>query len=1610
MRAYFCALLLVGFVVHFSPWARAQDATGGDAPTQRVLFAFEVLGLADEAPGDSLLVLFGSGPLDRLVPGGRGTPFSVYQVAEHDSGGDALGTARVVGGGRRKAAAHVWLSKPKAPQLRLYPGDLLELPITIPADTHDGLLLYLAQLGIRLTDNGNEMFVSPEEVFALRSTEDEQALLKPFADAVHEAGDYVVGLRESGNLTPLLASLFDPIGRGYYEGRLPFDLMLEAITDDLIRFLDFVRSYPGKYVGGRWKISETFATWLINSAPLGRDGLRDFLLSADNLDAAIARYDYEHDEDFLTAWRDEAKELGRLGQLDDAFRLLDLVERTARHQGWEASAASALFSRGLILTEAGRYRDSVPAYEQAIAEYERLGGVVSLLNALYNISINQVALGDYTDALATSERGTARAEAARAEGNASPYDVGEQVLRQGVALKHLGRYDDALAVYSHALTLYEEDGSTASLRRIATVRNRQAEIQKERGLYRDARAAYEAVRGAFAALADTEGEADALDELGFVTSNLGQYEEAIALWREADRLHRISGHLSDAGYSLSQIAQSEWRLGRTADAIATHRAAIGVREQAGDLSGQAYSWRKLASLYTETGRPTLALEAFDRADALYAEAGSTSGRAEVLIERGNVFTEQNDHARALPLYEEALALFEEADDREEVGGTLSVIGNALVRLRRYREAEERYARALEVSRALGKRTWQVNDLVALGNLAAEGQYDRDAADAYYREALELAESVGATTEAALAMAAYGRFLSQAGRFDEAEARLTEAYDRWVAAGNRVGEAWTLIDLGHLNELRGDFERAREQYEASLAIGEAINDLGRVGTALAYLGDLAGVLAQFDEAEAFHRQALAVSEESANLWGQAGALNGLGNLAEDRADYAAALDAYARADSLYDALGSDIARAGPINNAGVVHLFQGDYAAALGAFERTRAIYEAAGQEDAGLLVAELNVARALLEQQRWDEASAANARAFALAERFGLDRITAAVLYNDGRIALERPEPDPAAAAASMRRAVVILETTDEQSRLTEALGVLGRALLANGEAGAAETMLERAATLASDLGMPQHVWEPTYTLALIREQQGRDAEAVALLRQAVEAMETVRARVVGGQEAQRRFAEGGPKVRVYEALVAALIEQGQTEEALAYLDRSYSDDLRAQFGDPLLLAAADGTSADGTVTEADRLRALQATVDQLETERAQALAAGQTARAEALAARLSVSQSEYRALLDDEIRNDPALARRLPDAARTLQQERRDFPDDLAVVTYLVGESRLFLFVATQDSVGAEVLNASVDEVQGLVQDLRRFIATPTAAAAVRSGSLGGDDSSGSTDVERYDAVRQRLYDLLIAPAVPRIGERARLAIIPNGPLYDLPFAVLPAPDDTGQAAPEQFLIEDRTLFYVSDLSVLYRRGMRGSDIRIRAFGNATTDSLEALPFAEREVEALAQLYPGSELFVREAATERQVKAAPSDYTVLHLATHGVLDPRVERSYLALAPDGDEDGRLTLDEVRRLDALGDYRLVTLSACESALGNTDEAAWPINPALAFLENGARTVVASLWKVDDAATGALMEAFYTTLAEGDAAAALQHAQTTLLADPATRHPYYWAPFVLLGDDQ
>ena len=125
--------------------------------------------------------------------------------------------------------------------------------------------------------------------------------------------------------------------------------------------------------------------------------------------------------------------------------------------------------------------------------------------------------------------------------------------------------------------------------------------------------------------------------------------------------------------------------------------------------------------------------------------------------------------------------------------------------------------------------------------------------------------------------------------------------------------------------------------------------------------------------------------------------------------------------------------------------------------------------------------------------------------------------------------------------------------------------------------------------------------------------------------------------------------------------------------------------------------------------------------------------------------------------------------------------------------------------------------------------------------------------------------------------------------------------------------------------------------------------------------------------------------------------------------SYVALAPDAGDDGRLEVHEVFGLRLAAD--LVVLSACQTGLGSGAESDVPagddwVGLARAFLSSGAAEVMATLWPVQDRASAALMERFYPVY-QGDAGAALATAQRAVLSQPETASPYYWAGFELMG---
>ena len=278
---------------------------------------------------------------------------------------------------------------------------------------------------------------------------------------------------------------------------------------------------------------------------------------------------------------------------------------------------------------------------------------------------------------------------------------------------------------------------------------------------------------------------------------------------------------------------------------------------------------------------------------------------------------------------------------------------------------------------------------------------------------------------------------------------------------------------------------------------------------------------------------------------------------------------------------------------------------------------------------------------------------------------------------------------------------------------------------------------------------------------------------------------------------------------------------------------------------------------------------------------------------------------------------------------------------------------------------------------------------------------------VHDEDALR-KLYDHIIRP-VAHVLQEKDLTIVPDGPLCLAPFPAF-VDRDSNKYLCESYRIRVvpslSSLKLITDLSASYY-STKGALL----VGNPSfVDMLEQLPFAEKEVEAIGQILHTKPI-IGKAATKEEVLSRLSTVGLVHIATHGCL----ETGEICLAPNPcrpslvpeKEDWILTMDDLSRVQLRA--KLVVLSSCYGGRGEV-KAEGVVGIARAFLGAGARSVLVSLWAINDEATMEFMKSFYKHLVDGKSASeALDQARECLRASEQFREETHWAPFVLIGDD-
>lgn len=486
------------------------------------------------------------------------------------------------------------------------------------------------------------------------------------------------------------------------------------------------------------------------------------------------------------------------------------------------------------------------------------------------------------------------------------------------------------------------------------------------------------------------------------------------------------------------------------------------------------------------------------------------------------------------------------------------------------------------------------------------------------------------------------------------------------------------------------------------------------------------------------------------------------------------------------------------------------------------------------------------------------------------------------------------------------------------------------------------------------------YDRGRIALREGDAASAVDYFRRAIDVIESQRSSIT-----LERFKIGfaGDKQVVYSTMVQTLARLGRAGQALEYAERG-----KARALVDLLAYRNDFSDQRQPARSRELLRELD------ELERKSLASAGQQSGG-------STTRSARTAL--NEIKTlSPELASLVSVSTLTAAEIQAGIQPDEALVEYFYeDDEQLFAFVVSRERVDVFSLDG-----RGLKQAVRQF------RRAINTYP-GNDWQRGSAE----------LYTRLITPLHASIRNKRHLTIVPHGVLHYLPFNALRA---TGDARGERFLIEDHTVRLLPSASILrFLDKPSRPNSNMLVFGNPDLNNPAMdLPGAENEARAIARNWSDAKVILRKNASESLFKKSSGGFRYIHLASHGEFNPDVPTdSRMLLSPDTANDGNLTISEIYDLRLNAD--MVTLSACQTGLGDVKNGDDVVGLNRGFLYAGAKSIVASLWSVPDESTRVLMTTFYDKLKTMDKRSALQQAQ--LVGIKKYRHPIAWAAFQMTG---
>jgi CHAT domain-containing protein len=908
----------------------------------------------------------------------------------------------------------------------------------------------------------------------------------------------------------------------------------------------------------------------------------------------------------------------------------------------------------------------------------------------------------------------------------------------------------------------------------------------------------------------------------------------------------------------------------------------------------------------------------------------------------------------------------------------------------------------------------------------------------------------------------------AGQFDRAVARYEALYQQATYQQDVPMQARALTWAGLAHWKLGNHQDSRRVGEAALALKRRHGLEDQYWRSYNALGLLAWLESRLSDAQAYYADALEVARATGDRTAEAKSLMNLALVQTELGQFAEARAAFVAQQAVLAELDSTRLEGMAYNNLGMLEIRVGNPQGAIPLLHRAIDLYQAVGYNtgiqnalgqlgtaytalgDAHRAFMMLDSALVLAAAQGLDQEQASDLEALAELHRGAGDFRRALAVYDsakriNARLGLDletgmdlRGEADiyvtlgdlaralqAAHQALNIHRAVgapmevvfdllTLAEIQDglddsaaavsglaEARTLADALGArIARVAVGLTEARLADRHRDAQAVLASLERIRPDVsrggygaeWEAYLLESKALARVGRNREAIQAGRRALRTVERVRGTFGSGM---LRTAFVADKADVYAHLIAILLRDGQVEEAFAVADaargRALLERLSASrpSGEPVNEPLAQGETL---LREIDQL---VESIDYTEQEFPPDIRTDDHQdELGRLYERLSQLRLEYEGLLVHAAETDQPRAALLGAAAIDVQAVQAALePRELLVEYFVPPEATgvVMVFAVSRRHIHVLETPIATRNVASRVRVTRDLIA--------RKGASG-----------QLATVLSGLHTALIQPllATGLVRDVDDLIVVPHRALGYLPWAALI------DSTTNRYLVQDFTIRIVPSAAALpvLSQARRTGAAGVAAFAPFP----QRLPGSRLEIKAVRGPGPVTRFYGRQAS-ERSVRHALAETSVVHVASHGILNasnPMFSRLELARdhGADPSDDGRLEVHEVLGLRIGSD--LVFLSGCETGIGSAQATVFLPGEdyttlGQAFLHAGAGSVIATLWPVWDASGAAFAGEFYRALDGQGAAHALARAQRAMLAERASAHPIHWAAYQLIGAD-